>query len=214
MSPPDLAECVFSAVVRLARAEDIPALATVTAHSLPNDFIVRLGRTFLTRVLFPTLLESPRSRICVAEENGEVMGLIITRVGSSGVLGETLTRRPFWSVAACTCATIRRPVLLRDCPSVVVQLFFRNVRPNATAAELFLMAVDGRARRRGIGTRLVRHSAARLRAGGITTYRVLFHSDNDAADRFYESNGFAERKEYRFAGRTWCEREMKLTPSI
>lgn len=213
-------------------------------QGMPKDFLVRLGRTFLTKVLFPTLLRSPRSRIYVASlhdparsstaikpqtlahtvsptetcrtiEHGpidaEVAGFIVTRVGVGGVLSETLASHPIWFLMACASAVIRRPALIWASFSVIAQLWSRTGQPDdVTEVELFLMAVHADARRRGIGAALVRHSAARLRATGVSAYRVRLHADNETADRFYESAGFAERRAYSFAGRQWREREMKL----
>ena len=240
-----------SVVIRPATRDDISALAAVHTQGMPNDFLVRLGRTFLTKVLYPTLLRSPRSRIYVANLhdgarscNGtepraewnpdlsgahavnrpetcrmighghidaEIAGFIVTRVGVGGVLSETMTSHPIWFLAALASAIIRRPALLWASFSVIAQLWSRTGQPDdPTVVELFLMAVHADARRRGVGTALVRHSAARLREAEVTAYRVRLHAHNEAADRFYESAGFAQRKSYSFAGRQWREREMKL----
>ncbi|MCH8243398.1 MAG: GNAT family N-acetyltransferase, partial [Planctomycetes bacterium] len=96
--------------------------------------------------------------------DAEIAGFIVTRVGVGGVLSETMTSHPIWFLAALASAIIRRPALLWASFSVIAQLWSRTGQPDdPTAVELFLMAVHADARRRGIGTALVRHSAARLR---------------------------------------------------
>ena len=197
--------------IRLATRADIPALAEIHTEGMPRDFLVRLGRAFQTRVLFPTMLEAPGSRVYVAEGGGEVLGFLVARRGFAGLVSEMGARHPGWFLTACLGATLRRPSLLRHAVSALAQLRTRGAQPDEPdAAELFLMAVDRRARRRGVGRALVEHSAAQLRADGITGYRVLLHADNEPANRLYETSGFAERKVYRFAGDLWHERERKL----
>jgi len=199
--------------IREATSADIPALAALHIDCLPGDFLARLGRTFLTRVLFPTLLESPRSQVYIADHGGRIAGMIVTRIGLSGVIGETLSHHPFWFLVACAKGLIRRPVLLRDCLSVLTQLCSKAIRlDDRTVADVFLLAVDRRVRQQGVGTMLVRHSADRLRTSGLDTYRVFLHADNEPADRFYAANGFTVGEEHNFAGRAWRQREMKLAP--
>ena len=203
-----------SPVIRSARRGDIPALTTIHAESLPEDFLVRLGTTFLKRAFFPTLLDCPRAAIYVADDAGRILGFIITRVGLGGILSDILHRQRFWFLTTCTARLARHPGLLRDCVSILAQLRARAAEPDdRTTAELFLMAVAPQARRRGVGHALIEHSAAQLQTSGIRSYRVLLHAENVAADAAYRSTGFCERKVYRFASRLWRERERNLIKS-
>jgi len=200
--------------IREATGEDIHALVSIHSDALPDDFLARLGRRFLAKVFFPTLLASPRCRVFVADEKGNVLGLIVTRVGMGGILTQMFTHRPSWFVLTCLCAVVRRPALLIHAVSVICQLRSRRSRDDDNAmAELFLMAVDRRARRCGVGQALIEHSADRLRASGIDVYRVLLHADNELAQAIYESTGFIETRIHRFAGHLWSERDRNLQTS-
>jgi len=197
--------------IRLARPDDISALADTHAEALPNDFLVRLGKNFLRHVFFPTLLDSPRTRIHVAELDGQVMGFLVTRVGLGGILGETVARHPLRLAGTCVAAMIRAPRLFVDAFSVLAQLRMRASQAEANGvAELFLMAVAENARRRGVGRALIHASIKELESAGIRSYRVLLHADNVPADRLYDRAGFAERATYRFAGQIWRERHVAL----
>ena len=202
-----------SLTVTRAGAADIPQLVDVHCNSLPSDFLVKLGLVFLGRVFFPCLLASPRVRVYVARLAEDVIGLIVTRTGMGGVLSEMLTRRPMWFVLAGCLGVLRRPGLLREVPSILAQLRTRADEPEEEGvAELFLMGVHERARRRGAGRALVEHSAEQLRAAGIKSYRVLLHAENAVADAFYTDCGFLHHRTHQFARCTWIERELPLAP--
>ena len=200
--------------VTVARAgsKDIPQLVEVHCNSLPSDFLVKLGPVFLRRVFFPGLLASPRARAYVARLDGEVIGLIVTRVGMGGVLSEMVLRRPMWFMLAGCLGVLRRPALLREVPSILSQLRTRADDPEEEGvAELFLMGVHERARRLGAGRALVEHSAEQLRTAGMKSYRVLLHAENTVADAFYADCGFKPSRTHQFAACTWIERELPLT---
>ncbi|MCK4658996.1 MAG: GNAT family N-acetyltransferase [Phycisphaerae bacterium] len=197
--------------IRLATRDDLSVLADIHAAGMPRDFLVRLGRTFQTKVLFPTMLAASGTCLYVAQEGGKVRGFLVTRLGFGGVISEVLAHHPVWMLVSCVAAALRHPSLLRDAVSVLAQVRKRGAEPEVPAsAELFLMAVDPRARRRGVGRALVEHSVTQLRAGGITTYRVLPHADNKSAKRFYEDTGFTETGIYHFAGQPWRRLEMEI----
>ena len=201
-----------SLLIRTATADDVPTLATIHTEGLPHEFLVRLGRPFLTKVFFPGLLESPSARIYVADESKQVVGFVITRVGLSGMVGEILAHHPIRFVGTCIFAFLRRPRLLRDCLSVFTQLRTRkSLAKEEGTGELVLMAVAKRARRRGIARALVQYGIAQLQAAGVTSCRLIYYTDNESVDALYRSLGYAERKVYRFGDHWWREREVKLT---
>lgn len=208
---PAAAKGAEGTMIRPAGRDDIAALAAIHLEALPDDFLAGLGRPFLTRVFYPALLESARCRVDLAMDAEGPAGLIVTRMGVDGVLGELLRARPAWFVASAAWAMARRPGLLAASISILSQLVQRRREPGTdTLAELFLLAVARRARRRGVARSLIEHSAARLHQAGATTYRVLLHADNEPAQAVYEKTGFIESRIHRFAGRIWSERERRL----
>ncbi len=60
----------------------------------------------------------------------------------------------------------------------------------ARKAELLSLAVHPRYRRRGIATKLLRHTRRLLRSRGIESWWLMVEATNEAAIRFYESHGF------------------------
>ena len=71
-------------------------------------------------------------------------------------------------------------------------------------AELVSIAVDPRDRRRGLGRTLLDETLAQLRPRRVGTWWLMVATSNNAAIRFYESYGFARKrqtKRYYGAGR-------------
>lgn len=202
VTPPD---------IRLGTPDDIAFLADLHALSLPQEFLVRLGHGFLRSVFFPAILASPRATVYVAQRNGKPQGFLITRMGMNGILGEVIARNPLRLFLHVSLAFMRRPSLIVVSVIIMAQLRKRAVAGgDEVGAELFLMAVDPEARRSGVGRALIQHSAEQLSRSGVPVYRVLFHADNEPADRLYHAMGFTKCSTPQVAGSDWCEREMFL----
>lgn len=80
---------------------------------------------------------------------------------------------------------------------------FALVRSVADEAELLLLAVDPRFRRRGVGTALVRAIVGDGQAGGLAHLHLEVRANNDAV-KLYAAHGFAkvgERRGY-YRGKT------------
>ena len=201
-------------LLRRAGSADIPEIARIHQQSLPQEFLVKLGPHFLTKAFYPTLFDAANVRTTVALCDGQVVGFLITRIGLSGVATEILLRHPVSAIRHSMSALFRRPTLIWEMVGIVSQLMHRRTPPRHKTAELFLMAVDGRHRRRGVGRCLIEDSARILAQSGVVDYVVLLHADNLVADRAYLACGFNERAEHEFSGVRWCERRMRLTQPV
>jgi ribosomal protein S18 acetylase RimI-like enzyme len=195
----------FRGIIREAVRGDISALVAIHRESLGGDFLVRLGPSFLKRVFFPALFDSPRSTLYLAEEDGQPLGLLVGRVGLGGVLGEALRYHPVWFFVTVVGAYIRSPWLLYETVGIVAQLWWRRSQPADDQGDMFLIAVSEAARRRGVASSLIRHVMSAFREAGIHSYRILAHAENAGSAATFESVGFRERTLSRFAGRLWRE---------
>jgi ribosomal-protein-alanine N-acetyltransferase len=72
--------------------------------------------------------------------------------------------------------------------------FLLGVVERAYEARVLILAVDERARARGVGTRLVRLFEERFRSKGIRRLNLEVRVTNTAAIRLYERLGFERRK--------------------
>jgi len=201
-------------LIRRARGCDLPEIAAIHGRSLPDEFLAKLGRPFLARAFYPTLLEVNHAETIVAIRDTQVAGFLTTRIGLSGALTDVLKRHPFRAVRHALSGLARRPGLLRKLPGILVQLHNRSKQPPNCIAELFLMAVHPAHRRTGVGRSLIEHSAERLAARGIADYLVWLHADNTSADAAYNACGFELLDRRQFAGTRWTCRRRKLTGQL
>ena len=200
--------------IRTATLDDVSSLVALHTAGLPNEFLVRLGPRFLTKVLFAALYESPRAHIYVAEDSSGVLGFLVSRDRMDGVMGEIIGRHPIRFAATCIPRLLRRPSLLSDCLGILAQLRSRSAaREDHGTVELLLMAVAEHARRRGIGRALVQHAVAQFQARGITSCRVRYHRANAPIDALYRGLGYPKRRDYRFGRHWWRERDVRLNPA-
>ncbi len=199
--------------LRLATHADCETLAQIHLAALPTEFLPRLGGAFLRRVFFPTLIYSPHARVYVAEDDAGVAGLLVTRVGLGGAVGEMIAAAPVAFAWTFALALLRRPSLVMDCFGVFSQLLSRKGDTSGDAlGELFLLCVHERARRRGVARALIEHSAEQMRAAGVETYRVMLHADNEAAHATYRKCGFIETRIHRFGSVFFSEYDRELAP--
>jgi [ribosomal protein S18]-alanine N-acetyltransferase len=88
-------------------------------------------------------------------------------------------------------------------------------RTDWRGAELESIAVDPPYRARGVAQALLHATVARLRSEGAGTLRLMVHTENESALRFYRQFGFIrvrKVKRYYGAGRDAWRMRMELRP--
>ena len=104
-------------------------------------------------------------------------------------------------------------VLSRDCDPAY-RLVHWNC-PDETACILHRLCVAPGAQNRGVGTAVLRHMENRLRALGFESVRLDVFSENPAAVRLYEKNGYERRgfADWR-KGRFWLMEKTLAVPGL
>lgn len=200
--------------LRMAKLEDVPALANIYGENLSTDFLVKLGPSFLLRTLFPMLLQSPRVSTYVAERKGCVVAFFMTRIGMDGVLSEILRFRPLEFAVSCAFSLLRRPSMIRECFSICSQLRWRNIsKTDDIIGDMFLLAVAASARRLGIARALVLQGILGLRDQGVTHLRSIPHEENKASIALFCNIGFVDCGIMHFAGKAWRKLDLRV-PAI
>lgn len=67
---------------------------------------------------------------------------------------------------------------------------------------IYHLAVADRDRRKGIGSQLVNHALAALKAEGICKVALVAFKDNDPGNRFWESQGFTLREDLNYRNKS------------
>jgi len=162
--------------------------ARLHREQLTDSFLASLGESFL-RVLYRRIVLDPGSTLLVARRDGVAVGFI-AGTGDTGQLYRAFVRRDGLRAGAAAA-----PRLLRHPWSTLETLRYGGGGVSSTddlpTAELLSLAVDPRARRGGVGARLIEALQQDLGVQGVARMKVTVSADNAAAIAAYRRCGFA-----------------------
>ena len=112
---------------------------------------------------------------------------------------------------AALASALLHPSRWRLAPSVVRGAIESEPEPYVPA-ELLLLVVDSRARRRGIGHRLLTELERRLANQQVAVYRVAVRSYLEIARAFYRASGFEPEQELTVLGHPMTYLTKRVVP--
>ncbi len=174
--------------LRRARRGDAEALARLHRAHIDSGFLASLGQGFLT-ALYRRISAAPGSFALVAStEELPVAGFVAGTVDTGALYRSFLLRD------GLRAAALALPQLLRRPRRALETLRYGTSAPSASEelprAELLSLAVDPRARGRGVGEALVRAFAEELAVLGAPASRVVVAAGNKEALRLYRRCGY------------------------
>ncbi|MBI4576420.1 MAG: GNAT family N-acetyltransferase [Planctomycetes bacterium] len=178
-------------MIRLAEVSDIDAMVEIHMRALPGDLLPRLGRAFLGRTFYPTVLGSGHGFILVCEEEGRVRAYVIFARESAGLARDLSSRRVAigWSILRRLWLDPRIPLdvlaFLRGRVELTEPIEDRERWP-----ELYSIATLPGDQGKGFGAALVQEGLRRLWSAGAPGCTVKTSSDRARA--FYVKNGFRD----------------------
>lgn len=183
---------------------DVPAVIALQRAFLRGSIVTELGDRFLTR-FHTAALEHPATRAFVARDQalvGLVMGTIDVQAFNQFVKPRVLP-------ALVRALLSRRGLMLA--PRFIGSVLERGPQPHMPA-ELLLLAVDERARRQGVGRRLLAALEEAFAREGVTIYRVAVRTRLDDARRFYGAVGFDAEQQMMVLGEPMTYLTRRLQP--
>jgi colanic acid biosynthesis glycosyl transferase WcaI len=181
-------------LVRPATSADLARIVAVHASAFPGVFLTALGPAFL-RAYYRAVLDFDAGCMLVAELDGRVAGFVAGFADPRRFYA-VFRRRPLAFAPAVLAGLLRRPWLIGRIVARVGSVLHRGRderQDSATGAacELSSLAVDPRARRRGIGQKLVATFVAEARGRGLDVVRLTTDArGNDRVNDFYAGLGF------------------------
>ena len=176
-------------VVRPISAADIDAIVDLQLAFLEGSIVTQLGRGFLS-AFHAAALDHPSSRaFLAADAHGAVGGFLLASVDITA-FNSHVKRRVILPLVRSLLTPRGLPLTWRFARSLV------ETEPEPhVPAELLLLVVDARCRRRGIGQRLLADMEQALVSDGVSRYRVAVRSQLDAARAFYLAAGFQREQD-------------------
>lgn len=189
--------------VRVATSRDARAVAALHCTAIDDGFLSSLGDRFLSR-LYTRVVASPHAFLLVADHPSPAAKTapgIAGFVAGSAEIGR-LYREFFWrdGLSVVTSSGIR---LARSLPQVFETMRYGANKDAGQAkgsqldrrspeTELLSLAVDGAARRCGVGTALVQAFLTTAHSSGSASARVIVGAQNHRAIALYRRAGFRE----------------------
>ena len=173
--------------VRRMRRDDVDAVVAIHLAAFPSFFLTFLGPRFL-RVFYDAVMRDGIA--LVATENDRVAGFVVGMLESQSFY-RRLFRKRFVQVAiAIIPAVLRRPSTIGR----VMRRARQRTSEVTAGAELMSLAVHPRRQHHGLGRALVEAFVREL--GTEPLWLITDAAENDAVKKFYESLGFAARREF------------------
>jgi GNAT superfamily N-acetyltransferase len=167
-------------------------IALLHVQALDQSFLSTLGVPFLT-LLYDAMIEDPDTVILCEFEESQLVGFVSGGLGLKGIyMG--LFKKPlslFWSLRGVV-FSFRR---LRGVVEILIfSITSREKREPAEmvilpSAELYTIAVNGRARGTGLASRLYRSLGDAFLGRGIERYKILVGDQLVVAHGFYKKMG-------------------------
>lgn len=185
---------------------DIPQIVGLQVAFLEGSIVTEFGPGFLAR-MHAAALEEPATLGGVAcDETGAVVGFAIASLDVHAFNRYVKPR-----VLPALVAALLRPRCWHLLPSAVRGVAEGEPQPYVPA-ELLLLVVDSRARRRGIGHQLLMELERALAANGVPQYRVAVRSHLEVARAFYRALGFEPEQELSVLGRPMTYLTKRVAP--
>lgn len=179
--------------LRTMEPGDVARVVELQRAFLQGSIVTELGPSFLT-AFHRAALAHPATRAFVVIDAADVTGFAVASTDVTA-FNAHVKPRVVWPLAQALVS----PRGIRLGVGIARSLVEAKPEPYM-AAELLLLVVDARLRRRGIGHRLVAALDAAFARDGVSDYRVAVRSQLVAARAFYLALGFRPEQELTVLG--------------
>ena len=175
-----------SSSVRHATEADAAGIGALHAEAIHEGFLPTLGPRFLRR-LYRRIVRSDDAMVFVTEDDQGITGFVAIATNTSSLYRDFLLHDGLMAALAAAPALAASP---RRSLETLRYGFSSGGQDGRPEAEVLATAVAQRARRTGIGARLLTAATDGLRDSGVLGACVVTASDNRSAQRMYERAGF------------------------
>ena len=188
------------------QSSHVQSSAHLHEQGMPDDFLPSFGNTFLIRV-HEGMIQSPYSISLGLFERGELKGIIVGATNTQKLLTNIYSRLFFKLIPLVLAKIISRP-------SQIIFLWqtflYGSRKPSKIPAELLVLAVDSKSRRKGYATQLLKALKKEYRRVGIKQFIVCASHKHKAANRFYVKTGGIWKEDFIMYSRLWSLYEYSV----
>ncbi|HCS79095.1 TPA: hypothetical protein DIV55_05145 [Patescibacteria group bacterium] len=186
--------------------DDMESSAYLHMQGMPDDFLPSFGNQFL-RLIHEGMIQSPYSIPLGLFKNGELKGVIVGATNTQKLLSGIYLKLFLKLIPLVVYKIISQPTHLLFLWQTLV---YSSRKPSNIPAELLVLTVDTKVRRKGYGTQLLKALKKEYRNAGIGNFIVGAAHKHKAANQFYQKTGGVWKKDFVMYDHIWSLYEYSI----
>ena len=171
---------------RCLMGQDARQVAALHAAAINTGFISSMPPSFI-QCLYQSIADSPHNFGFVYEENTEILGFICCSTDTKRMFREILWQSGFRFVFLLWRQIFNVSVVKKICNNIFYPNKFKVGLPQA---EILSVAVERRAKGKGVGKTLMQMVIAECRKRKILAIKALTDAKNEGSNCYYQKCGF------------------------
>lgn len=175
--------------------ETAARIAEVHIEAFPEFFLTKLGDNFLTELYFGYIEDSQSGLIVAENDDAEILGFVAYSKNYSEFFHGLLRRHILEFATSSIRATLKHPSFSRR----LLGAFHKSgeVKREEAYVELASIAVKPSEENKGLGSLLIQHLIGNIDFNDFAYISLETDAiNNEAANKFYQKNGFRLAREY------------------
>jgi len=196
-------------MITSAGKEHISQIVKIHCESLPDDFLPRLGSSFLKETFFPAVINSKQAKLFIEVDKNEIVsGFVIITLDSREFFSDVL-KENFWSFATTGIrSSFRSFKQFKD--NLVILLSSLFLKESGQSGEIYIIAVDKSMRGRGIGAKLIYIAEQLLIENNIPAIKIKTLSSNENWINHFQKSGWKITHTFSLIGNKYTVLEKKF----
>lgn len=183
-------------MIRELRKSDALAAARIHYNNFENAFFCELGEKFM-QIIYEEIASSDQAFGFVFEDEEGIRGFVTGTYDADNFFSSIYKKRFMDLGISVGKAILRKPLLI----SKVMQTLFYSKNESNIKAELISIAVDKKARKKGLGRKLFLSLVDKYKHKNIRGFKLIVDKDNKEANIFYKNIGFVKDKAFEMYGK-------------
>jgi len=186
--------------IKILEQEHVQAIAQIHEEALEGEFLPTLGVPFLEAYYQSILKDSSVIGFVYLEEDTPA-GFIVGCLDTTRMFRKAILKSGFRLGLRALPSILKKPHLVRN----ILDTFSYPEKEGSAPekAELLVIAIRNKDRRKGYGRELVRQLNDTLQQLGVPSYKVSVSQSHQAANIFYQQLGFERMATFSLFDKDW-----------
>jgi len=196
-------------MITSAGKEHIPQIVKIHCESLPDDFLPRLGSSFLKETLYPAVIKSKQAQLFIEVDKRMIVSGFAIITLDSGEFFSDVIKSKFWSFAITGIrSSFRSFKQFRENMVILISSLF--LKESGQSGEIYIIAVDKSKRGKGIGEKLIYTAEKFLIENNLPAIKIKTLSSNTNWINHFLKSGWKITHTFSLIGNVYTVLEKKL----